>query len=167
VGCFLAGLIWLGKLALEQVRGWDRYTASFRDIDCLPPPGKGRGAFLDEVQYLSGMPDRLRLLDGRLARRLAGAFARHPRVARVVRVELSPPRRIHVELLYRTPVLAIPLAGRLRAVDSHGVLLPGDTATKGLPLFTGTAAPPKGPAGTRWGDPAVEAAARGLAPRPR
>jgi hypothetical protein len=157
---FLFGLIRLGQLALGQIRGQSRHTIAFADIDCVPPPGKQRDAFLAEVQYLAEMPKRLRMLDEGLAKRLAAAFTRHPRVAQVVRVELTPPGQVHIRLLYRTPVLAIPVADQLRAVDGQGVLLPPDTPTKGLPVFPGQAASPKGPAGTRWGDPAVEAAAR-------
>jgi hypothetical protein len=157
---FLFGLIRLGKLALGQIRGQDRYTVAFADIDCTPPPGRERGAFLDEVQYLAELPNRLRTLDEDLAKRLAAAFARHPCVAQVVRVELTPPGQVHIQLLYRTPVLAVPLAGQLRAVDGQGILLPPETPTKGLPIFASQAAPPRGPAGTRWDDPAVEAAAR-------
>jgi hypothetical protein len=45
-------------------------------------------------------------------------------------------------------------------VDAHGILLPKSAPTTALPVFPGTAAPPAGPVGTRWGDAAVEAAAR-------
>jgi hypothetical protein len=60
-------------------------------------------------------------------------------------------------------VLAVSLAGQLRAVDGKGILLPASAPTEGLPIFQEVAAPPKGPAGTPWGDPAVEAAARAAA----
>jgi hypothetical protein len=157
---FLFGLLRLGKWALGQIRGQDRYTIAFADIDCTPPPDQKRGDFLDEVQYLAEMPSRVRILDEDLAKRLARAFARHPRVASVARVELTPPGRIRIQLLYRTPVLAVLVAGKLRAVDGQGILLPRETPTKGLPVFAGQGAPPRGPPGTPWGDPAVEAAAR-------
>ena len=64
-----------------------------------------------------------------------------------------------IALTYRTPVLAVPVAGAVRAVDRHGVLLPKSARTEGLPVFKEKAAPPTGPAGTRWGDEAVERAA--------
>lgn len=159
-GLLLAGLIVLGRAALDRVRHDDRYTAAFADIDCEPPGGMTRADFLGEVQYLSEQPGRLRLLDEGLASRLADAFARHPWVERVERVELAPPRLVRVQLRYRRPVLAVPHAGQLRTVDRHGVLLPAKAPTEGLPIFPGKASPPKGPAGTAWGDAAVEEAAR-------
>src|SRR5205085_1645284 len=65
------------------------------------------GAFLGEVQYLGGLPERLALLDDDLPGRLAEAFARHPWVEKVERVEVVPPGRVRARLTYRTPVLAV------------------------------------------------------------
>ena len=42
----------------------------------------------------------------------------------------------------------------------EGILLPKWARTDGLPVYRGKAAAPTGPAGRRWGDPGVEAAAR-------
>jgi hypothetical protein len=159
LGLFLLALLWIGKVAWEHIRQQDRYTVALADVDCTPPPGQSRADFLDEVQYLAGLPDRFPYLEEDLARRLAEAFARHPRVEKVVRVELVPPRQVRVELVYRTPVLAVPLAGETRVVDGSGVLLPKGISPNGLPVFKDKCAPPRGPAGTPWGDPAVEAAA--------
>jgi hypothetical protein len=80
----------------------------------------------------------------------------------VAEVTVASPRQVHVRLVFRTPVLAVPLGTTLRAVDAGGVLLPAQAATEGLPVFQGRANPPVGPAGSRWGDPAVEARARSL-----
>jgi hypothetical protein len=160
VGLFLFGLLTLGRVALEQVRGSDRYAVSFSAIECTPPTGQARGDFLDEVQYLAGMPDRFGLLDDELAPRLAEAFARHPCVEKVLRVELAPPRQVRVRLRYRTPMLAVPVAGRTRVVDGHGVLLPAATSARGLPVFEGPIPAPGQPEGRPWGDPAVSAASR-------
>src|SRR5438105_10076255 len=88
VGLVLAGLIALGRYGLDQVRDRDRYILAFADIDCAPPPGLGRAEFLDEVQYLAGSPDRLRLLDEDLPARLAACFGRHPWGAKVERVDV-------------------------------------------------------------------------------
>jgi hypothetical protein len=182
---FLVGLIALGKVAWEQLRREDRRTVAITDIECTPPPGQGRVDFLDEVQYLAGLPERLPFLDRDLAERLGRAFARHPWVAKVERVELIPPRRIQVRLVYRTPVLAVvwgsPKDGSAvtmvearsgnmgqrnalvvaRAVDGQGILLPARWQRGvDLPLFSGPVKPPAGPAGTPWGDGRVEGAAR-------
>ena len=156
---FLGGLLALGHFAQEQLRDRGRYTAAFADIDCTPPPPLARTAFLDEVQYLARLSGRLHLLDGDLPRRLAEGFAKHPWVARVEQVEVTPTGRVTVRLAYRRPVLAVRFAAEVRVVDGEGFLLPRDAPTEGLPLHEAEG-PPAGPAGTRWGEAAVEAAAR-------
>ncbi len=160
LGAFVAGLVVVGRLAWKDLRHQQRYTVAFTEIDCTPPPGQTREDFLDEVRYLAAAAPRLRLLDPDLGDRLAHAFARHPRVEKVVRVELVPPRQIHVELAYRTPVLAVRLAGGSRAVDAAGILLPKTTPVQGLPVLQGPVAGPRRADGRPWGDPLVEGAAR-------
>jgi hypothetical protein len=159
VALVLGAVVLIGELTRAALRDSDRYTLAFTAIDCPPPPAQDRATFLSEVQYLAEMPDQLRLLDDDLARRLAEAFARHPWVERVERVALGP-QKVHVRLAFRTPVLAVPVVGQTRAVDGHGILLPPGADVEGLPVYDGQAAPPAGPAGTLWGDAAVEAAAR-------
>jgi hypothetical protein len=179
---FLAVLIGLGKAARDALHGSERSTIAFADIDCPPPPRQGRADFLGEVQYLGDLPDRVNVRDDGLAERLAAAFAKHPWVKKVERVEVTPPGRVRVQVVFRTPVLAVahrwegkgkddpfprmpsfqgddPLAGA-RAVDAEGVLLPPTAPLAGLPILFDKTAPPSGPAGAPWGDPAVEAAAR-------
>jgi len=159
---FLGGLIIVGQAALEHIRQRDRYAVAFADIDCEPPPGLTRAAFLDEVQYIADLPGTLNLLEEDLGRRLAIGFARHPWVEKVEEVELLPTREVKLHLVIRQPVLAVRLGKELRAVDGRGVLLPTNAATDGLPVYQGKARPPAGPAGTRWGDSALEAEARSL-----
>ena len=78
-----------------------------------------------------------------------------------VEVEIKPPKQIIVKLTHRTPVLAVKVGTKVRAVDANGVLLPTNAPTLGLPVYEGDAAPPReDKAGTHWGDPNVEAAAR-------
>ncbi len=156
----LGGLLALGHYAFDQLRESDRYTISFTEIECIPPPGQDRTDFLEEVQYLAGLPARLRLLEEELPRRLAAGFALHPWVARVEQVEITPARRVKVRLTYRRPVLAVPTSDGLRVVDADSILLPKQARSDGLPVYQGKAAAPTGPAGTRWGDPGVAAAAR-------
>jgi hypothetical protein len=159
VAVVLGGVAGLGRLASQHLRQQQQYTLSFADISCAPPPGLSRTDFLDEVQYFSGLPDQLVLLEPDLAERLAAGFGKHPWVAKVERVEVVPPDQVRVRPAYRRGVLAVPSGGRTRVVDAHGVLLPRTASVEGLPIYTGHALPPAGPAGARWGDPAVEAAA--------
>ena len=156
----VGGLIALGEHAREELRGRERYAGPFADVECLPPPThQSLRDFLDEVQYYARLPRRLQLLDPDLGRRLAEGFALHPWVRKVERVEVSG-REVRVRLVYRRPALAVRLADRVRVVDEEGVLLPARAPSAGLPVFDGTAPQPSGPAGARWGDAAVEKAAR-------
>jgi hypothetical protein len=157
---FLVGVIVLGRVTREGVRDRGRYTTPFTEIVCPPPPAGSRAEFLAEVQYLADLPERLHVLDDNLARRLADAFAAHPWVRQVQRVEIVPPCQVRVRLGYRTAVLAVPWKGTVRAVDGQGVLLPANAATDGLPVLRGRAVGPAGAAGAVWSDPIVLAAAR-------
>jgi hypothetical protein len=185
-GVFLAGLTFVGRAARDELRRQERYTIAFADIECAPPPGQERGEFLDEVQYLAGLPDHLWLLDDDVAERLHQAFARHPWVEKVARVETTLSPQVRVELVYRTPVLGVPLiqsgqevpggvvwleafsgggcnaAMPGRTVDREGILLPTRATWPCIPIVETheSIKSPAGPAGTHWGDPTVEAAAR-------
>jgi hypothetical protein len=180
---FVGGLLGLGQYARDWVGRQDRFSFAFADIECAPPPPLTREAFLGEVQYLAGFPDQAVLLDGELSSRLAAAFARHPWVEKVEKVEVTPPGRVSLTLRHRTPVLTVVLelgqgkssvtwvalregpsgdAARApaRVVDADGVLLPAAAKADGLPLLRGCRSRPTGPGGAAWGDPAVRAAAR-------
>src|SRR5579871_2904390 len=158
-GLFLAGLAAAGRATRAWLRQQGQVTIAFTDLDCVPPPGEDRERFLLEVQSLSELPDRLSLLDDDLPTTLARAFGRHPWVEKVKRVAVLPSPEVHVQLLYRTPVLAVRTADAVRVVDAQGVLLPPGTGAEGLPTFSGLPAPPSGLSGAAWGDPDIEAAA--------
>lgn len=159
---FLGGLVGAGRWGLEQLRGRDRYVVPFADIECDPPVGMDRPTFLGQVRYTNRFPEHVNLLDEDLPHKLRKEFAGHAWVERVDDVEITPPKRIAVKLTHRVPVLAVKVGGTLRAVDGVGVLLPTNAPTLGLPVYDGEASPPRNPAGARWGDPNVEAAARKL-----
>lgn len=159
---FVAGLLVLAEWARDDLRHRERFTIPFAEIQCTPPPGMSRIDFLDEVRYLASSSAQLPLLDDALTESLREAFAKHPWVQKVSEVKVTAPRRLEVILVYRAAVLAVRCKGELRAVDANGILLPKQAATGGLPEFRGEASPPRGPAGTLWGDPRVEAAAAAL-----
>jgi hypothetical protein len=77
-------------------------------------------------------------------------------VERVAAVRLRAADGPRVELIFRTPALAV--GGRV--VDGQGVLLPATASADGLIPLRGEIPPPAGPAGAPWGDAAVEGAAR-------
>jgi hypothetical protein len=150
----------LGRRATESLRDSERASFRFADVECNPPDFLSRADFLGEVQYQSGLPDRLSLADDGLATRLATAFAAHALVETVARIEVLP-RRVRADLVYRTPALAVPGTDAMRVVDGKGVLLPLRVPAQGLPYLADLpAVPPAGAAGTPWGDERVAAAAR-------
>jgi hypothetical protein len=150
------GLVWLGQFGRNWLNQRQHYTVKFTELRCVSPPGMDRATFLGQVQYYGSLPDQINLLDAGLVNRLQAAFQLHEWVERVEGVSLRGPDGPTVRLVIRTPALAV--AGRV--VDRHGVLLPAGTSVEGLPVYPDPAPPPTGPAGTPWGDPKVEAAAR-------
>jgi hypothetical protein len=153
----LAGLVMLGARARDALRQQGACTAAFAELECEPPPGLTRAEFLDEVQYLAHLPDRLDLLEEDWCGRVAAALALHPWVGAVRRVERRPGGRMRAVLAYRTPVLVV--AGAGRAVDAAGVLLPQSAPQEGLPVLRSAVPDPAGGPGRRWGDPSVEGSA--------
>jgi hypothetical protein len=157
----LAGLLYLAERARQDLHDRGSHTLTFGDVECTPPPGLTRQEFLEEVQYLAGLPDRLDLLADDTTARLEQGLAAHPWVERVVRVERLPGGRVRAELEHRVPVLWVARPGR--AVDGRGVLLPVSASQQGLPVLNGEVKPPRGRPGQRWGDREVSAAARVVA----
>ncbi len=157
----LGAVVFLGGRAREELRQRGRYDTQFADVEVDPPPGLTREELLGEVQYLSGWPDRFDPRDGDTCARLGRAFAAHPWVEEVQRVEKKA-GHLRVELVHRVPVLNVQFGGARRAVDRHGVLLPAAAATADRPRLVGPVAPPSGRPGSAWGDKNVEAAASTL-----
>ncbi|HEY7155325.1 MAG TPA: hypothetical protein VH575_15285 [Gemmataceae bacterium] len=174
----LLGVIALGRGARAALHDRAGYTVAFHEIDCEPPQGMSRGAFLDEVRHLSRQTEMLHLLDEDATARLARAFAAHPWVESVRRVQIVRRDRrdagLRVELTYRQPVLAVwlpsdkaPRGGNAlmsaRAVDRQGVLLPVSAVHTRLPVLMADVSVPAGSVGSRWGDRRVWAAAATVA----
>jgi hypothetical protein len=172
VAIFFLSIRLLGNFTRDSLRASDRYTIAFSSIECSPSPAERRAELLTEVQYLGKVPDRISVLDETLPARLTAAFSRHPWVQKVERVTVLPPRRVQVQLVFRTPVLRIepgppktpPLAGALKnesawLVDDRAVVLPPKDFDAALPVLlvqTG----PTAPAGRAWRDPSIQLAAR-------
>lgn len=153
----LGGLLWAGREARQRLRQRGEGTFAVAEVECPPPPGMQRRQFLEEAQYLAGLPDRLDADGGDGAERLAAALAQHPWVARVERVERLGDGRLRAALTYREPALAV--AAPARVVDRHGTLLPLGASREGLPVLAGPVPAPPAP-GRPWADARVKAAAR-------
>lgn len=156
----IAGVLWLSDQARNDLRNRDRYVIKFTDIECDPPPGLSRVEFLEETQYLAGLPDRVELLDTRTVDRVRAALKSHPWVAGVRQVRIRSGKLL-ADLDYRRPALWVEWSPRsARAVDAGGVLLPITAKKDGLPILLGPVSRPDVPSGERWDDPAVESAAK-------
>jgi len=161
----VAGLVWgvkrLGDSAQRGLAPRDRYTVRFLDIECDAPPGLSRAAFLSEVRYHSHFPPTFQSIDPELRAKLSTAFAAHPWVAAVERVVVEPEGRVRVEMKFRIPALAFPLAGstqEMRVVDTTGVLLPITTNPAGLPELLTPVPATTTPSGQPWPDRVVKRA---------
>jgi hypothetical protein len=103
------------------------------------------------------------IFDPALTREVAEAYARCPWVASVVRVEKRFPNELRVALELRQPGAFVRLPSGWYAIDRHAVYLPldyrrWDHANKALPQVFGVQSDPP-PAGMRWADRRVTAAA--------
>lgn len=156
----LLGVMAVGRAARVSLHEQLNYSLAFADIDCQPPEGMSRSAFLDEVHSLAVQPAALHLLDDELSARLHRAFLTHPWVESVRRVAIGQ-ASVQVEMEYRIAVLAVPPAeGGWRRVDRRGILLPESATQPHLPVLITNVATPVGPIGSRWGDARVAAAAK-------
>ena len=159
----VTGLVWgLSRLGDEARRGIgprDRYAVRFADVECNPPSGTDRAAFLAEVRYVSNLPDTFQSLDPDLRTKLTAAFTAHPWVAAVEDVTVDADGVVRVALKHRTPALAVRVAnGSVRVVDAAAVLLPAATSPKNLPELLTPVATPPGRDGKVWDDAAVRRA---------
>ncbi|NIL98767.1 MAG: hypothetical protein GTO53_12615 [Planctomycetales bacterium] len=104
------------------------------------------------------------ILDRRLTARIASAFAAHPWVARVARVEKFHPASVEVDLVYREPVAVVVTQARRIPVDSLGVRLPSEDFTpdqlQAFPAILGIGDTRRDWIGNAWGDPRVAGAAQ-------
>ena len=155
----VAAVSWLGDRAGQRVADQPRYQSAVADIRCEPPPGTERAAFLSEVRHLGGLPEAVSAVDPQTPATLAAAFARHPWVEAVDGVTVAADRTVTVGLTFRTPTLAVRVAGDLDAkvVDRRGVLLPAPA--DGLPVLTPSVPPPAPKAGEKWPGEVVTRAA--------
>lgn len=175
----LLSVIIAGRSARASLHERAMYSLAFTDIDCQPPEGRSRVAFLQEVRSLTTQPQTLHLLDGDLGARLHRAFLAHPYVESVCRVVIEPgdshaiskKKKVRIEMEYRRPVLAVPLLvadergtqkreRAWRIVDRRGIWLSLTDSLPHVPVLLTDVAPPAGQLGSHWGDARVTAAAQ-------
>jgi hypothetical protein len=163
VAVVVLGIMALDRAARQQLHGSGRNEIAFGDVRCAPPEGLSHEDFLGEVQYLAHLPDRIDRMEPGLVDRLRRAFALHPWVEEVERIEVPPGEPIAAELRYRRPVLTVQLGDRRRVIDASGILLPESASAQSLIAYRSPVRPPHGRAGTAWGDERLAGAARAAA----
>jgi hypothetical protein len=143
------------------------YVVTPELIDISPQPAWIHGSIKADVVRTAGVK-RLDLRDAKLLEHLASAFALHPWVAKVVRIEKQFPARVHVQLKYRQPVAVVEIAPQgqhgLLFIDEESVLLPSDDfgpdQAKDYLRIAGEAETTPSVYGTRWGSDRIAGAAR-------
>jgi len=145
-----------------DVRQRSDYVLQPENVVLSGQPDWVKGDITAEALRNASLDTPLPLDDPELARRIARAFDVHPWVRSVDRVEVTSPAAAHVEITCREPVAMVRVAGGLLPVDGEGVVLPSDDFTPdeaaAYPVVDGVRSLPQGPAGSAWGDPAVEEA---------
>ena len=155
-GLFVGGAIETWRWIGPRILGSPEYRVTAERVEITPPPEWIHSDIRAEVFRDPTLDGPLSVMDDDLAERIYRAFARHPWVAKVIRVNKQ---NLKVELVYRRPVCMVEVPGGLLPVDGEGILLPpGDfspSEAAGYPRLTGVERGPTGPPGSRWPDAKV------------
>jgi hypothetical protein len=152
------------RLVSPMIAGGQRYVLQADGITISDPPEWIVGDVRRQVIETSGLAGRLSILDPNFVTTIEHAFALHPWVDKVERIEKRYPPAVHVEIAYRRPVAVVEVpqgeAALLLPVDAHGIHLPADDVPlirrTYLPRITGIVGQP--PVGRPWDDPRVAGA---------
>ncbi len=156
----------IGVMAWQRfgpdVRQQSDYLLKPNDIVLVGQPAWVKGDIKAEALRDASLDGILPLDDPELARRLARAFDVHPWVRSVDRVEVLSPASAHITISCREPLAMVRVPGGLLPVDREAFVLPSDDFTSeeagGYPIISGVSSLPQGPAGSAWGDQALEEA---------
>lgn len=145
--------IW--RRAAPLVANRDRYLLPATAITITPPPEWIAADIRSQVIQSAGLDGRLSILDGEFVESIEHAFALHPWVQSVDRIEKKFPPAVYVEITYRRPLAVIETArGDLLPVDNAASHLPANDVLlirrKSLPRIAGIVGQP--PEGQRWED---------------
>ncbi|MEN6449275.1 MAG: hypothetical protein ABFC96_02185 [Thermoguttaceae bacterium] len=157
-GLIVAGAVWAWRSLAPRILGSPEFRLTAEQIEITPPPEWIHSDIRGEVFRAPTLDGPLSLMDDDLAKRISDAFARHPWVAKVNRVDLH---RRTVELVYRRPVCMVEVTGVALPlpVDGEGTLLPTDdfspVEAASYPLLSGVERGPTGPPGSHWADAKV------------
>jgi hypothetical protein len=163
----VVGLIYCWQRWGYSVTRSSDYVVTPERVSVTPQPPWIHSNVRAEVFRAAGL-ERLDLRDRKLVDQFATAFALHPWIARVERVEKRHPAHVSVELQYRRPVAVVEVAASgqpgLLFIDEQSVLLPSvDFAPSQAKDYLRIAAgieTPAGVYGTPWGSERIAGAAR-------
>jgi hypothetical protein len=152
------------RVVAPMIAGGQRYVLQSDGITISDPPEWIVGDVRRQVIETSGLAGRLSILDPNFVTTIEHAFALHPWVEKVERIEKHYPPAVHVEVKYRRPVAVIEApqgeTALLLPVDAGGIHLPADDVPlirrTYLPRITGFVGQP--PVGRPWDDPRVAGA---------
>ncbi|ADG69720.1 hypothetical protein Plim_3909 [Planctopirus limnophila DSM 3776] len=152
---------WLKRLPRLETR--TDYRVTWSQIELPPGPKELPVNLPQQLEQMTGV-ESLSLFDERAAEKIAWALSKHPWVQRVDEVRLAFPAKATVRLTYREPVAIVERPQGMYPIAHDGVLLPAEdfrtSSVKTYPQIRGIHSSPQGAAGTVWGDPVVESAAR-------
>lgn len=146
------------KLAAPLIVNRERYLLRAEAITITPPPEWISADVRGQVIHNAGLDGRLSVLDPGFFQAVSNAFALHPWVKSVDKIEKSQGPAVEVTLTYRKPVAVIDApngnGGQLLPVDERAVHLPaGDVPLirrERLPRLTNIVGLP--PEGQAWDD---------------
>jgi len=149
----VSGLAWIGQRAGKEVAPNTRFAVRTLELDVPTPPGLDKPTFITEVRFLGNLPETVQSVDAATPELLRAAFQKHPWVKEVGAIAVQPDGRVKVELMFRTPALAIRtnVANEWRILDTTGVLLPSNTSIGTLPQYLNPVRG-EGIAGQLWPD---------------
>jgi len=158
------GTFWAWRAVGPRVLDSPAYQLKPEQISLNAPPQWILANDLRKEAVRNASLDRpLSIMDEQLAERIALAFAAHPWVAKVQRVEKFHPARVEVQLVYRRPVAAVADGSDLWPVDVGGVLLPRENISRAeltkFPKISGIDGRPLARPGSVWQDMRVRGGA--------
>lgn len=162
----LAGAsLWVWNKISPQIYSSQQYLLVPDQITVTEPPRwLTAGDVRTEVVRNASLDKPLSILDKDLTQRVSLAFAAHPWVAEVIRVEKFHPARVDVEIRYREPVATIAVGSRLLPLDVEGVRLPEENFSqvqlRKMPRIKGVTPRATPRAGGSWNDPRILGAAQ-------
>ncbi len=157
---FAVGVCAAWQMFGRKILGSGEYLVGRDQVEVTPPPPDWIHSDVPgEALRDAAIDGPLSVTDGNCLERVARAFARHPWVAKVVRVQKRYPASLTVDLVYRRPVCMVEAPGGPVPVDAEAVVLPrqdfSPVEATHYPHLAGIGQRPPVRAGEHWADAKV------------